>query len=70
MSTVCQSQNVFMTKMKVSCNWRLFLWGIMRFEKSVSMASKGDVVVQSMSWRLKSPVIQMCLSEVMRVRDV
>ena len=69
-STVCESEKVFMMSMKVSCSWRLFVWGIMGLGRSASGGSVGDIAVQSMSGRLKSPVIQMCLSGVMRERDV
>ena len=68
--TVCESENVFMMSMKSSCNWRLFVWGMMGLGTSASGGSLGDVAVQSMSGRLKSPVIQMCLSGEMRDREV
>ena len=70
LSTVCESENVLMMSMKLSCNWRLFVWGMMGFGRSASGGSKGDIAVQSMSGRLKSPAIQMCLSGVIHEREV
>lgn len=66
---VCESVNAFMMSMKVLCSCHLFMWGMIGFWPSVSMGSKGEVVVQSLSGGFKSPVIQMCLPEVMHVRD-
>ena len=63
-STVCASECVFMMSIKESCSWRLFVWGIMgsgSVSKSVG-GSKGEIEVQSMSGRLKSPEIQISLS--------
>lgn len=65
LSTVCKSENVFMIPMKLSCSVHLFMWVMTGFGMSVSIGSGGDEVVQSMAWRLKSPVIPMCLSGVM-----
>ena len=48
LSTVCESANVFMMFMKSSCNWRLFVWGMMGLGTSASGGSLGDVAVQSM----------------------
>ena len=70
LSTVCESENVLMMSMKLSCSWRLFVWGMMGLGRSASGGSVGDIAVQSMSGRLKSPVIQMCLSGVIREREV
>ena len=70
-STVCASECVFMMSMKESCSWRLFVWGIMGLgsvSKSVG-GSKGEITVQSMSGRLKSPAIQMSLSGGMSERE-
>ena len=69
-STVCESENVFMMSMNVSCSWRLFVWGMMGSRVSALGGSKGEMAVQSMSGRLKSPVIHMCLSGSMSERDV
>ena len=69
LSTVCESEKVFMMFMKSTCNWRLFVWGIMGLGMSAFGGSLGDIAVQSMSGRLKSPVIHMCLSGAMRSRD-
>jgi len=68
-STVCESENVLMMSMKVSCNWRLFVEGTMGWGASASGGSNGEIAVQSMSGRLKSPVIHMCLSACMRERE-
>ena len=71
-STVCASEYVFMMSMKESCSWRLFVWGIMG-SGSVSKSgggSKGEITVQSMSGRLKSPAIQMSLSGGIREKVV
>ena len=70
LSTVCESENVLMMSMKSSCSWRLFVWGMMGLGTSASGGSLGDMAVQSMSGRLKSPVIQICLSGGMRDREV
>ena len=70
LSTVCESENSLMVSMKCSCSWRLFVWGMMGLGMSASGGSRGDIAVQSMSGRLKSPEIQMCLSGGMRERDV
>ena len=59
-----------MMSIKVSCSWRLFVWGMMGSGMSTSGGSMGEMAVQSMSGRLKSPEIQMCLSGCMRERDV
>ena len=56
--------------MKVSCNSRLLVWGMIGFGASASGGSKGEKAVQSMSGRLKSPVIQMSLSLGMREMEV
>ena len=70
-STVCASEFVLTMFMKVSCSRRLFEWGMMgsgSVSKSVG-GSKGEITVQSMSGRLKSPEIQMSLSGEMRERE-
>ena len=69
LSTVCESEYVFMMSMNVSCKWRLFVWGITGWGASTSGGSNGEMAVQSMSGRLKSPVIHMCLSACMRERE-
>ena len=68
-STVCESEKVFMMSMKVSCSWRLFVWGITGFGAWSVGGSKGEMEVQSMSGRLKSPAIQMCLLGGIRERE-
>ena len=57
--------------MKESCSWRLFVWGMMGSGSVSGSAggSKGEMAVQSMSGRLKSPAIQMSLSGGMRERE-
>ena len=70
-STVCDSEYVSTMSMKVSCRWRLFVWGMMG-SGSVSESrggSWGETAVQSMSGRLKSPAIQMSLSGGMSERE-
>ena len=67
--TVCESENVSIVSMKL-CKWRLFVWGMMGFGRSASGGSVGDIAVQSMLVKLKSPVLQMCLSGVMHERCV
>lgn len=69
-STVCESENVLMMSMKVSCSWRLFVWGMTGSGVSMSGGSRGQAKVQSMSGRLKSPEIPMCLSASMRAREM
>lgn len=68
-NTVCASEYVFMMSMKVLCSWRLFVWGMMGAISSVSGESKGDITVQSMSGKLKSPVIHISWSASMRDKD-
>ena len=70
LSTVCESEKVLMVSMKLWCSRRLFVWGMMGLGVSASGGSLGDIAVQSMSGRLKSPEIQMCLSGGIREREV
>ena len=70
LSTVWESANVLMISRNVSCNSLLLVLGMMGLRVSASGELKGEIVVQSMSGRLKSPVIHMCLSLGIRERDV
>lgn len=64
------SAKVLTRSMNVSCRSRLFVWGMMGSMMSASRGSRGETVVQSMSGRLKSPEIHMCLLAPRRERGV
>ena len=49
LSTVCESEKVLMMSMKLSCSWRLFVWGMIGLGMSAPGGSVGDITVQSMS---------------------
>ena len=68
--TVCVRAKVFTMSMNVSCKSRLFVCGMMGSMMSASRGSRGETVVQSMSGRLKSPEIHMCLLGPRRESDV
>lgn len=46
LSNVCESENVLLISMKMSCSWHPFEWGMMESSGSVSGELKIDRTVQ------------------------